>query len=197
MKSFIIRLSDYENSVEWATNAYNTAKAHGWDVEYFEGINGLQHSLDEYNLVRNPKHRKSRKAFLRPGTVGCLLSHYTLWKKSIELNEPICILEHDVTIHAPFPEIEFKDVYKFVKGPETKPTQIGLWWASGAGYCVTPQGADKLVTFADTKGVMPADTMLNTGIVDLQFHEEKVVTVYTHNFSFTWNLKNEKNDISS
>ena len=27
---------------------------------------------------------------------GCFLSHYSLWKKCIELKEPIIILEHDV-----------------------------------------------------------------------------------------------------
>lgn len=189
IKSFIIYLPNYENSVVWANAALDSAKKHNWNIELYEGINGLVHSLEEYNLFRNPKHRKSRKAFLRPGTVGCLLSHFSLWKKSIQLNEPICILEHDVTIHAPFPKIEFSEVYKFVKGLETKPTYIGRWWNSGAGYCVTPQGAKKLVDFAQNVGVMPADTMLNTGIVDMKFSEEKIVTVHTHDFSFTWNLK--------
>ena len=189
MKSYIIRLSNFSNSVEWASKSYISALQHGWDVEFFEGINGLTHSLEEYNLFRNPNHRKSRKSFNRPGTVGCLLSHYMLWNKSLEINEPICILEHDVTIHAPFPNIEFRDVYKFVKGPETKPTYIGHWWASGAGYCVSPEGAKKLIDFAKTQGVMPADTMLNTGIVDIKFDDKNIVTVYTHEFSFTWDLK--------
>lgn len=189
LKSFIIYLPEFENSVKWAENAYASAIHFKWNVSLFEGINGLKSSLESYGLARNPKHRKSRKAFMRPGTVGCLLSHYVLWKKSIELNEPICILEHDVTIHASFPKIEFEDVYKFVIGPSTKPTYIGKWWASGAGYCVTPNGANKLINFAHSFGVMPADTMLNTGIVDLKFSEEKIVTVHTHDFSFTWNLK--------
>lgn len=188
MKSYIIKLSNFPNSVKWAENAYNSAIKHNWDVEYFEGFNGLNHTLEEFNLFINPRHRKSKKAFTRPGTVGCLLSHYHLWKKCVLLNQPICILEHDVTIHAAFPKIEFKDVYKFVIGPETKPTYIGNWWASGAGYCVTPQGANKLVHFAINDGVMPADTMLNTGIVDLFLDNNNIVTVETHNFSFTWNL---------
>ena len=190
LKSFIIYLPDFANSIKWANNALITAKQHNWNVELFEGVNGLKDSLENHNLFRNPNHRKSKKSFQRPGTIGCLLSHYFLWKKSIELNESICILEHDVIIHAPIPQIEFTDVYKFVIGPETKPTYIGRWWASGAGYCVTPQGANKLVTFAHSIGVMPADTMLNTGIVDMQFCEEEIVTVQANDFSFTWNLKN-------
>lgn len=189
MKSYVIRLSDYANSTEWAKNAYDTGKKNNWDITYFEGINGLETSLDEYGLFLNPNHKKSRKLFANKGTVGCLLSHFTLWNRCIELDESICILEHDVTIHKPFPQIEFTDVYKFVKGPATKPVYTGEWWASGAGYCVTPQGANKLVKFAKEKGVMPADIMLNTGIVDLNFNTDKVVTVHTHDFSFTWDLK--------
>jgi GR25 family glycosyltransferase involved in LPS biosynthesis len=191
MKSYIIRLKEYKNSVEWASNAYNSAKKHKWNVEYFEGYNGLHHSLEEFSLFKNPNHPKSKKSFQRPGTVGCFLSHYHLWKKCINLNESICILEHDVIIHAHFPKIEFQDVYKFVKGPETKPIYIGDWWASGAGYCVSPQGANKLINFAETKGVMPADIMLNTGIVDMCLSQDNIVTVKNYGFSFTWDLTND------
>lgn len=188
MKSFIIRLSSYENSKEWAENAFNSAIKHNWDVEYFEGINGLETSLEEYRLFLNPNHKKSRKLFANKGTLGCFLSHYGLWKKCLELNQSICILEHDVTIHKPFPKIKFTDVYKFVKGPETKPVYIGQWWASGAAYCVSPKGAQKLINFSEQNGIMPADTMLNTGIVNMNFNNEQTVSVYTHNFSFTKDL---------
>lgn len=188
MKSYVIKLTEFPDSVKWSKNTYDSAKLHGWDVEYFEGINGLKHSLNEYNLFVNPNHRKSKKSFLRPGTVGCLLSHFLLWQKSIELNKPVCILEHDAIIQAPFPIIHFEDVIKFVKGSEAKPTYIGRWWASGAGYCVTPVGAKKLVNFAKQEGVMPADTMLNTGIVNIDFYNHDVVTIDQQNFSFTWNL---------
>jgi GR25 family glycosyltransferase involved in LPS biosynthesis len=191
MKSFIIRLSNFQNSSEWAEVAYKSAKKYNWDVDFFEGIDGRNSTLEEYGLKINPNHRKSKKAFKRVGTVGCLLSHYSLWLKCIELNEPICILEHDVTVHAPFPKIEFKDVYKFCIGPKAKNIYIGEWWASGAGYCVSVEGAKKLVSFAKTEGVMPADTMLCNGIVDLAFSETDIVTFHTHEFSFTWDLKDD------
>jgi GR25 family glycosyltransferase involved in LPS biosynthesis len=35
---------------------------------------------------------------VRLGVIGCFLSHFYLWKKCIELNEPILILEHDAEI---------------------------------------------------------------------------------------------------
>ena len=35
-------------------------------------------------------------------TIGCFLSHYNLWKKSLYENKPILILEHDVKFLSKF-----------------------------------------------------------------------------------------------
>jgi len=188
MKSYIIRLKEYQDSVEWALNTYDSATKFNWIVEYFEGVDGNKHTLEEYNITPNLKFKKGSKYLKKPGVIGCFLSHYNLWQKCIELNNSICILEHDAIIINNFPKVKFDDVLKFVKGNDTKPIYVGEWWASGAGYCVTPQGAKKLVDFTQTHGAMPADIMLNTGIVDLKFYEN-IVTVYAYKYSFTRNLK--------
>jgi GR25 family glycosyltransferase involved in LPS biosynthesis len=188
MKSYIIRLIEFDNSVKWADETFNSAKKHNWDINYFEGINGLKYSLDNFNIKPNLKFKKGARYLEKPGVVGCFLSHYSLWKKSISLNESVCILEHDATVISKFPQIQITDVLKFVKGADTKPIYIGKWWASGAAYCVTPQGAKKLVDFTHTIGAMPADIMLNTGIVDIKFYEN-IVNVNQNEYSFTRNLK--------
>jgi GR25 family glycosyltransferase involved in LPS biosynthesis len=191
MKSFIIRLSEFSDSVKWAEQAYNSAVTHGWDVEYFEGVNGQNETLEEYNIFPNPRHRKSAKAFKRKGTVGCFLSHYKLWQKCIDIGEPMCILEHDVTIHQCFPKLNFSDIIKLATGPKAKPIYIGNWWAGAMAYCVSPHGADKLINFVNANGAMPADTMLCDGVVNLEFYDpiNSVVTYTTDDFSFTWNLQ--------
>ena len=98
MKSFIIRLSAFNNSVKWAEQAYNSGKKHNWDINYYEGINGQLMSLEDFNLFSNTQFKKGAKRLQRAGVRGCFLSHFSLWKKCIDLNVPICILEHDVTI---------------------------------------------------------------------------------------------------
>lgn len=188
MKSYIIRLSDFPNSVEWANKAYMSAKEYNWDIHFFEGVNGQKETLADYNVKINKKYKKSIKAFNRKGTVGCFLSHYKLWKKCVELNEPICILEHDVIIHKKFPILNFTEICKLVKGPSTKGSYLGDWWASGAAYCLTPNGANKLLNFVNDYGAMPADVMLNTGIVEINFNTNNIVEVKQNSFSFTWNL---------
>lgn len=191
MKSYIIRLSDFPNSVEWANAAFDSAEAYNWDIHFFEGSNGQKETLADYNIKINKKYKKAIKSFERLGTVGCFLSHYRLWKMCIELNEPICILEHDVTIHNTFPALDFVDVIKLSSGPKAKDIYLGEWWAGAMAYCITPCGAYKIIKFVDEHGAMPADVMLCTGIIDLKFYASmnNIVTYVTDNFSFTWNLK--------
>ena len=65
VKSFIIRLSEFSNSVEWAKKAYDSAKVNGWNVHYFEGVDGRKETLRDYNVKINSKYKKSIRAFER------------------------------------------------------------------------------------------------------------------------------------
>ena len=188
VKSFVIRLSDFPDSVKWSAKAYDSAKANNWDIHFFEGVDGRKETLRDYNIKINSRYKKSIKAFERIGTVGCFLSHYKLWQRCVELNETICILEHDTVVNKPLNIKSFDEVLKLIKGPETKGSYLGNWWASGAAYCITPNGANKILNFVSTYGAMPADIMLNTGIVNLAFDENHHVSIDQNNFSFTWDL---------
>lgn len=185
MKSYIIRLSNHKQSRNWAKESYDSGKYYDWNINYFNGIDGKISSLDDYNIKVNTLYKKGIRLFRNPGVVGCFLSHYLLWKKCVKDNENICILEHDTIIYDKLPNIQFDDVLKLVKGPETKKMYLGEWWASGAAYCITPSGAKKIINFSETFGAMPADTMLNTGIAKIQFYSNKVVSVKKQKFSFT------------
>jgi hypothetical protein len=76
------------------------------------GIKTVQTPISDYNpnnlkvdlkAVENLTHVTQRCKFslaesqkmLRPGVLGCFYSHYRLWQKCIDLNEPIFIFEDD------------------------------------------------------------------------------------------------------
>ena len=65
-----------------------------WEGQVIDFASGLKKSAYQ---TKNPKAR-----------IACALSHYTLWKKAIELDEPILILEHDAYF---VKKIEFNPVY--------------------------------------------------------------------------------------
>ena len=46
----------------------------------------------------------------RPGVIGCFYSHYALWQKCIDLNEPIMIFEDDVKFYRGFEPVQWDDV---------------------------------------------------------------------------------------
>lgn len=188
MKSYIIYISEYDLSVEMAETAYNSGVSHGWNIHYFEGVNGKTQTLEDFDLKIDPTMKKTRKAMQKPGVQGCFLSHFQLWSVCVENDTPLCVLEHDIEITGPFPEIEFEDVLKIYVGEPTKKISLGNWWNSAAAYCIKPAGAKKLVNFVQENGAMPADIMLNTGIVDITLQHQNVIRLQQSKKSFTKNL---------
>lgn len=199
MKAYIIRLSEFPNSIEWAKNAYESGKTHNWNIDYFEGVNGQKKSLNDYGIKKVAPIKKVEMSFQKNGVVGCFLSHYSLWKKSINLNKPICILEHDITIHKPFPVVPVND-YDVIrlainkKAKSIKQCNIGQWWAGAMAYIITPNGAKKLINFLERNGALPADMILSANIVNtLLFEPLNTVVTFKHaadngGFSFTQHL---------
>jgi GR25 family glycosyltransferase involved in LPS biosynthesis len=93
MKTFIIYNPNDHLSIKLSTESIESCVRFEIYPELFSGVfdNDINKMLKEYNLV---------DAFFAPelthGERGCFLSHFCLWKKCIELNEPILILEHDI-----------------------------------------------------------------------------------------------------
>jgi GR25 family glycosyltransferase involved in LPS biosynthesis len=104
MKNFIIILENHSTSESFGNTALTSGRKYNWDVEKFKAIDGRHTTLNDYGIFATQRQTKCKNAFLRPGVVGCFLSHYQLWKKCVELNETIGIFEQD---------IEFKKINNF------------------------------------------------------------------------------------
>lgn len=121
MKAYIITLFDNRSSFAAARACYDSARLHGYDVEYFKAANGKTGSafLKQEGIRHVADTGKADPALIehqrrwmrRAGTVGCYASHYRLWELAVELQEPIVIFEHDALALAPFPDgLEWQDV---------------------------------------------------------------------------------------
>jgi glycosyl transferase family 25 len=102
MKAFVIRLKGVEDSEKLADDCVASGLSHGLSVDKFDGIYGLD-AINETmaRLDVRPFSQKMKKD--RLGVKGCFLSHYSLWLKSVELNESIVIFEHDGMMLRPLP----------------------------------------------------------------------------------------------
>lgn len=93
MKIFVISLQD---DIERRTRASSILSKHSFDYEFFDAVDGRKGLPDDLISLPNDQHRiVFRSRVLTPGEKGCYASHYRLWQKCVEVNEPIIILEDD------------------------------------------------------------------------------------------------------
>lgn len=144
-----------------------------WRGEQLDIETGL---IKSAYLTKEPKRR-----------IACALSHYFLWKKCLELNEPIVILEHDamftnkidfdimdtkydiVGINDPRRATRLSQVYhgeiqrqgrNICQVPWIDNQQIPQGLAGNSAYVMKPSGAKKMVGLAKTYGLWPNDALM-------------------------------------
>lgn len=197
-KTFIIYLPKISSSFESAKKLQKDLSNIGIFANLFEGTYGSDaekifekekrqvHPISFKGVGIDERYENKAR---RPGVMGCFYSHYRLWKKSLELNETICIFEDDVSIHRKLIPVKFQDIliislgakkserYKhFLNDPVGEPQAEEYHNASmpgTTGYVITPNGAKKLLeTYKNT--FLASDNAINKMIVDIKIHNHLV-----------------------
>lgn len=102
MKTFVISMP---TSVERRKHVTDSLSSKGIAFEFIDAVNGrenkhpLLHRYDRAHYIIN----RGREA--KAGELGCYASHYLAWEKACELNEPIVVLEDDLTVQDDFVQI--------------------------------------------------------------------------------------------
>lgn len=94
MKTYIIRLKENNFSCNLAEETMVSCNNLNINAKFFDGIRITDiKDLSRFNLKvnNNQKH-------ITLGTIGCFLSHWSLWKKCSEDLESYLILEHDALV---------------------------------------------------------------------------------------------------
>lgn len=179
MKHYVITILENEKSVQVADRCIQSGKEYGLEIEKFKAItpkdNPEQIMIDE---GINPSDFNNDTYSYIPNMQSCFLSHYMLWKKSVELNEIITIFEHDAVIISKIPEVSFKGCISFGKPsygrfntpqPGVQKLMSKQYFPGAHGYRVNPQGAAVLIKGAKIKAG-PADVFLHNNM--FKFLEE-------------------------
>lgn len=171
-KAFVIAIKDHPISEQQLLDCKASAIQFGWNVETYWGVSG--HTLTGRNwtnigvipLVLN-------SSINLPGQQGCFFSHWNLWNKCIEIDEPIIILEHDAVIQDKWSGVEsdyvvtkLHDHYK--KDKLKCNSYTGVWTPSSHAYHITPISAKKIINFARSVGALPVDVMLGRKVVHVR-----------------------------
>jgi GR25 family glycosyltransferase involved in LPS biosynthesis len=204
MRAFVICLQNHKYSNQVADRCIASAKKVGVHVEKFFGVDkeDAEQVMNAHNLVWTWANKNTAEAVC-PKTklkqhpyrtrdfrtkIGCSMSHFLLWKKCIELNEPILILEHDSVFLRALPSFEFKGICQ-INDPANATRRGGQWshsmskrgktgvfektWvtteqerdvpdglAGNSAYVIKPWAAQELVDKYYELGVWPNDATM-------------------------------------
>jgi glycosyl transferase family 25 len=98
MKKFVVSLESRQERRRW----FDDTNHRKIEYEFFSAVDGSR--LDYHYLCQNGYDTNKNwidpihNTHITSGEVGCFISHYILWKKCIELDEPIIIFEDDGVI---------------------------------------------------------------------------------------------------
>jgi glycosyl transferase family 25 len=195
MKCYIIRLADNEFSCRIAGQCVEQATKFGLAVELFNGVTGPQADLifESDGIQKYPQKLKKNTA----GIKGCAASHYLLWKKCVQDNEPYLILEQDAYMIRSLPDFVpyFSDIckldscdpfspeyeqhitqdqgagikdYNLSWGFKRHSAPYGGYFRGAWAYIIKPQAAQKCVESFQQQGWVPADKQFGCELLDLK-----------------------------
>ena len=143
-------------------------------AERLEGVDGTKLNVQDiypFCVDKNWRDPHWNRRFTK-GEVGCVLSHFKLWKKCIELEEPVLILEDDVVPLDPLWKekcssyLDYDLLYlgrKYIQGTKTEINQeletpgFSYWCSS---YMISPEFARALVSYFSKNDLIPADEVV-------------------------------------
>lgn len=191
-KTFVIAIKGHPVSESQLQDCLASAEKFGWTVEVFWGINGntlTENSWKEIGVTP----LLNKPTMNRKGTWGCFFSHWTLWNRCVEIDEPIIVLEHDAIIQESWRTIEIDEamikLHRYYKQKNLKyDNDSGLWSPSTHAYCILPKHAEKLINFSRAVGGFETDRMMGDRVLKVEHLGKPSMIERQDSYSTTENL---------
>lgn len=98
MKTYVISMPHSKERREYINSILEDI-----EFDFFDGISPSDKEFEVIKKLYSPENTKKYKGYyLTDGELGCFASHYFLWKKCVELDEPILILEDNIEVNDNF-----------------------------------------------------------------------------------------------
>jgi hypothetical protein len=171
-KTFVIAIKGHFISEQQLKDCLDSAEKFNWKVEIFWGVDGrtiTKKTWEDEGIIP----RLDKPTMDKSGVQGCFLSHWSLWKKCIEINEPIIILEHDAVIQNYWNPLTInKKIIKLHRHYSRKNMYVdadsGVWSKSGHAYCILPKHAKILINFVRKVGAFEADRIIGDKVIGFE-----------------------------
>lgn len=145
-------MSDHPVSQYYAKQCLKTWESFGYHVTHFEAVTPL--TLEECSGLSFGLKRNVKSFTLTERSIW--YSHFHLWKKCIELNETIVVIEHDCYLYDYLPTTEVENIHYFTKSISKKIISKGHFGriSPAGGYILSPQFAQKLIDLSVEKDIV-------------------------------------------
>jgi hypothetical protein len=214
MKAYIITIFDNQDSVKHANICLQSIKDTNSDLDaqLFSAITPDTMFNVTWTWPARKKQTCNKTGLILTAyknadinkRIACAQSHYMLWKKCVELNETICILEHDaffikkfnltdfsggaMSINSPldatFKDREYDSLLENKENEVPWVTEINIpqGLPGNSAYIIKPWAAKKAIELQDTVGWWPNDAILCKQLCSW-------LTVYKPYFTILQNIK--------
>lgn len=117
LTTYVINLAG--SNQRWETTSSRLTEL-GVPFERFEAVDGRVNPHPLFARYDDKLREKYRRRVLSGGELGCFASHFKLWEKCLELNQPIMVMEDDIIINDTYPEAlalaeKHADKYKYLR----------------------------------------------------------------------------------
>ena len=107
MKTFVISLKDASERRKFMKDQLETL---GIEFDFLDAFYGADYYNDEKYFAREPS-LKYEKRLMKPGEIGCALSHQAIYRKMVDENIPYALIFEDDAVISPdilkvLPELE-------------------------------------------------------------------------------------------
>ncbi len=205
MKAFIITLKGHKLSEKLASECKEQASKFKINVETFDAIYGFdtRRHIEATGLVLG----RTKRQKMNPGHIGNFFSHYYLWQKCLENDEPLLILEHDGYLIRSIPndvcdnfthvlkldcenpyaaDYDIKIRESMNRSVEYQHSITGLhkrkklgWYTWGSyGYIIKPAGAQKLIFHVTANGYISTDNLIADGVLPVSICNPSLVRLH-------------------
>ena len=149
---------------------------HGWPCEKFDAVDGNKVDQNVWQSI-GVRVLQRGKMPRRPGAQGCWISHFLLWQRCRDTQEPLVILEHDALVTAAWSYLDFSHALVKLYAPTGCKTNdiTGMWSRGSHAYTITPQQASLLIDHAQQHGAQALDKHLGDRVVPWRFLEWDLV----------------------
>ena len=161
------------------SDCVQSLEQHGWRYELVPAVDGNKVTQADWRragVIMSDLGKMTR----RPGAQGCWLSHFALWQRCVDTQQPAVILEHDALVTAPWPEDLDIDtqLIKLYNSAECKVNpRFGLWSKGSHAYTVTPQQARVLIADAQRGQAQSVDKHLGDRVLPWTFYKDNLVVL--------------------